>query len=202
MARRRGMSIAAIVATASLLLLTTVSAAAGATKFGANFNSNTDPSNGAPAHECPQVGPCTWVMNVAFAGAGTTQLSLRAPRDGVIGKIKLLSATSGSFNLFLARTKSNPTRSKVVRKSAKTFVYNGNGGAGCAPNCTIETFNLTLTVKKGDILAVRTSEVGFFRCDSGGSRVLFYQPPLVVGGSFQQPDASDGCFMLLKAIYK
>ena len=140
-------------------------------------------------------------MNVAFAANGTTQLPLRAPRDGVIDKIKLLSATDGSFRLLLARTRSNPTRSKVVRQGP-TIQYDGNGGAGCAPNCVIETFNVNLTVRKGDILAFRASEAGLLRCDSGGAKILMYQPPLPVGGSFQQPDATDGCSVLLRAIYE
>jgi hypothetical protein len=203
MTRYRGLTIATSVAITLLLMLGTVGSAAAATKFGANFNANTQPSNASPAHECEpdDTANCTWVMNFAFAGAGTTQLPLRAPRDGIIGKIKLLSATSGSFRLFLARTKSNPTRSKVVRQGP-TISYNGNGGAGCNPNCVIEKFPVNLTVKRGDILAFRSPEAGFLRCSSGGPRILFYQPPLTVGGSFQQPDDTDGCFVLLQAVYK
>jgi hypothetical protein len=203
MTRPRGLTFAVIVGSVLLLLLATVSSASAATKFGANFNSNTQPSNASPAQECePTDGdPCTWVMNQAFNANGLPQLALRAPRDGVIGKIKLLSATEGSFRLQLARTKSNPTRSKVVRQGP-TIQYDGNGGAGCAPDCIIETFNVNLTVRKGDILSFRASEAGLLRCDSGGPKILMYQPPLVVGGSFQQPDATDGCSMLLRAIYK
>ena len=126
------MTIAASMAITLLLLLTVVGSAAANTKFGANFNANTQPSNGAPAHHCKpdDTATCTWVMNFAFSGAGTTQLPLRAPKDGKIGKIKILSATSGSFRLLLARTKSNPTRSKVVR-AGPSLSYNGNGGADC-----------------------------------------------------------------------
>jgi len=57
-----------------------------------------------------------------------------------------------------------------------TLNDDGNGGAGCAPNCTIETFSVNVTVKKGDILSFRASDAGFLRCDSGGTRVLLDQP--------------------------
>jgi hypothetical protein len=203
MTRNRGLTIAASVAITLTLLLATVGSAAAKTQFGANFNPNTQPSNGAPAHHCKpdDAATCTWVMNFAFAGAGTSQLPLRAPKDGTIGKIKILSATSGSFRLLLARTKSNPTRSKVVRRGP-SLSYNGNGGAGCTPNCTIESFSVSLTVKKGDILAFRAGQAGFLRCNSGSPNILFYQPPLPIGGSFQQPDDDDGCFVLMKAVYK
>jgi len=203
MSRLRIATIAGSLAMTLALVLAMVGTAAAAQSFGSNFNSNTDPSNGAPAHHCSpdDAATCTWVMNFAFAGAGTSQLGLRAPKDGVIAKIKILAAEAGSFRLLLARTKSNPLRSKIVR-AGKTYQYNGNGGAGCAPNCVIETFRPNLTVKKGDILAFRAGQASFLRCDSGGPRILFYQPPLAVGGSFQQPDDDTGCFMLMKAIYK
>jgi len=201
MDRRRRPALVGIAAAALLVLSAASSASAVQTAFGGNFNPNTDPDNASPPQECPDAGACTWVMNFAFKGSGTTQLPLRAPKNGTIGKIKLLAAESGSFRLYLARTKNNPTRSKLVRKGP-SISYNGNGGGGCAPNCTIETFNINLTVKQGDILAFRAAEASFLRCNSGGARILNFQPPLAVGGSFQQPDDDDGCFVLMKAIYK
>ena len=52
MARLRIATIAGSLAMTSALVLAMVGTAAAAQSFGSNFNSDTDPSNGAPAHHC------------------------------------------------------------------------------------------------------------------------------------------------------
>jgi hypothetical protein len=202
--RSRHRSVSSVLAAVALLAIVSTAPAAGAAPkaFGGNFNANTDPSNASPAFQCDvDPDPCTWVMNKAFAGSGTNQLTLRAPRDGTIGRIRLLAATSGSFRLFLARTKADGLTSKVVRRGP-AIAYTGNGGAGCAPSCTIETFTLNLPVRKGDVLAIRASRASFLRCDSGSPNILLFMPPMAVGNAARVANDTTGCQMLLKAIYK
>jgi hypothetical protein len=191
----------------SLLVAPAESAAARTRAFGASIDRVTDPVGASPAFACFSGGAyaCTWVMNAAYDGNGTHPLALRAPRDGVIAKVKILAATEGSFRLFLARTKSGPTflyRSKVVRRGP-AIRYEGNGSSACAPDCRIETFPIRLKVKKGDVLAFRSKAASFLRCVASPEDdiLLYYEPPLAVGDPFRDVGDTLDCAILMKAVY-
>jgi hypothetical protein len=196
----RGRRVMTLVGVLALLIVTQAVAAplgAAGAQFGSNFTADTGLDN---EFNCTNSDPCTGVQNHAFVGSGTTQLPLKAQFDGTITKIKLLSDSGDDVRLFLARTKSNPTRSKLVRKGP---ILNINDS--CNPDCSIQTINVSIPVHKGDVLAFRPTtgtSAGFMRCNSGSPNILEFQPPLVVGNSFQQPDDTDGCDVLWKAVYR
>src|SRR5262245_58754878 len=76
------------------------------TKFGSKLNKNVQPSNGAPGLKCtPQkTERCTFLMNEAYAPPNPNGKQ-KAPKDGKIGKIKLIAATPGHFKLAIAKLK-------------------------------------------------------------------------------------------------
>jgi hypothetical protein len=55
-------------------------------------------------------------------------------------------------------------------------------------------------VVKGQFLAINAETTSMLRCNSGGTRILQYQPALPVGGALAPASDTDGCFMLLEAI--
>ena len=66
----------------------------------------------------------------------------------------------------------------------------------------VETFNVTIPVNKGEVLAFRSTTTSVLRCNSGGNHQLLFQPILEVGQGYQQADDTDGCYMLIEAQYK
>jgi hypothetical protein len=75
------------------------------------------PSNAEGGRYCdeesgiPSGSACTWVATSAYRNAGRE----RAPRNGTIGKVSLVSCVAGSFRLQLARVKPAQDTAKVVR---------------------------------------------------------------------------------------
>ncbi len=185
-------------ATFTVLLLAVSASAASASspvRFGAKLTSNTQPSNSSPAHDCePTAGKaCTRVMTQAYG-----RTTAKAPKDGIISKIRLISYDGGSLRILVAKIRDG-NEAKVVRTGPRLDYA---GQLVDAPNYAIETFNVSIPVKKGEVLAFKSTTTGVLRCDSGGTRQLIFQPYLQVGQSYQQADDTDGCFMLIEAQYQ
>jgi hypothetical protein len=193
---RRG-SIAALIATGLLLLLAVQPAAAAGTSFGSKLSAGTDPSNSPSKcdhelHGGSGTYACTWIMTQAFNGGSVT-----APKTGKVSKVKLISWTSGSLTVFLAR-KNASGQFKVVRKGPKISYHDG------CPNdyCSVQKYSVTpFDVSQGDYLAVKGSNMGPLRCDSGGNRIALFTPPLAVGGGYTTPSGYSGCFLMVQLVY-
>ena len=176
--------------------------AAGPARFGAKLTTDTFPSNAFQGKWCnDDHDSCTWVERQAYS----RPTGYKAPKDGTIRKIRLIAGVPGGFRLQLARVRAGDTpgtyETKIVRQG-KYINYEGQDPSWDDPDpLKVESFTVNLTVKKGDYLAIKASKASFLRCDSGGARILQSEPPLPVGGSFQEPDQTDGCFMLLEAVY-
>lgn len=167
-------------------------------RFGANLTTNTQPSNAAPAHICDtaqSAEPCTWVMQNAYNNAN----GAAAPKDGTIGKIRVIAAVAGKFRLQLVHEKNSPLRAKAVKNGPTIQV---NGQPDNANDYVIETFTVNVTVHKGDHLAARAPSLSILRCDNGSPNSLQFDPPLVVGAGLRTPDSTDGCNLLIQAEYK
>jgi hypothetical protein len=66
----------------------------------------------------------------------------------------------------------------------------------------VESFKVDVPVKKGQSLAIRSSETSMLRCSSGGPNQLIFQLPLSLGNPFQTATDTDGCWLLLEAVIK
>src|SRR5262245_31730001 len=138
---------------------------AAAAYFGAKPTTDTEPT---PPERCDQHGSiptgaaCTWVMKVAYQNVPGT----RAPRDGTIRRVRLISCVAGSFTVQVARKQSGTQKFKVV-KSPKTISYAADPRAECGgedfDDFKIQSFSVNFTVKKGDYIAVKAKRVGFMR---------------------------------------
>ncbi|MBX3031006.1 MAG: hypothetical protein KF809_12685 [Chloroflexi bacterium] len=203
MPRRRSMRVLAVLASLILVALPGLpTTAASPVRFGAKLDRFTEPT---PAERCAQHGSipagstCTWVAAVAFQNAGKH----KAPKNGTIGKIRLISCVAGSFTVQAARKQSGSQKFKVVR-SGPTINYKKDTRSQCGgdgfDDFKIQSFNVNFTVKKGDYIAVKAKKVGFMRNSSSGDTLLF-EPPLKVGGGFKSKDTTTGS-MLIQFQYK
>src|SRR4051812_18655908 len=97
---------------------------------------------------------CTWVLTKAQNNAGHE----RAPHDGTITQLKLMACGPGSFILQLARGMTSTHQARVLR-TGPLINYVGNNARNCigTSNFFIETFNVSIPVKTGDLLAVVAS---------------------------------------------
>jgi hypothetical protein len=184
-------------ALAAAATLTLVSSADAATKFGAKLTPEVQPSNASEAHPCePAPGKCSRISMEAY---GRPDGGHKAPKDGTIKKIRIIAGEQGSFRLQLARAKAEQEKARVTYTGPR-LSYDGQPD-GNEPYA-IESFKVNVHVEKGDHLGILSRKTSMLRCSSGGANQLLFQPPLSVGGPFQTADATDGCWLLLEAVYE
>jgi hypothetical protein len=190
---------------ASVLVLTTVlTASAAPVRFGAKLTNDTQPQ---PALWCdepndtPPHADCTWILNEAHQRADK---GIKAPKNGTIGRVRLMSCEGGQFRVQVAR-KVPGTNKYKVRKNGPTIRYDGDRqGCGEDDDFTyrIESFATNFTVLKGDRIAIRAKRTGTLRCGGGGSNTLQFSGPLVAGGRARRANDTDGCLLLVEWQYK
>lgn len=195
MRRRQRLWFCGLVVSVLMAVLPAVPASAATVRFGAKLTRDTQPT---PAERCDQHGSipdnkaCTWVMKVAYQNVAGT----RAPKDGTINRVRLISCVAGSFTVQVARRKSGTQRFKVV-KSPATISYARDSRPECggedSDDFRIQSFRVNFTVKKGDYIAVKAKRVGFMRNSSSGDTYLF-EPPL--GGSYRNRDTTTGNMLI------
>jgi hypothetical protein len=198
---RRVRGIAVVLAALGMLAIAAQPVGAATPKFGSKLSNGLFPSNAYPGRYCDQVidggtdsYPCTWILNQAYGGGTAT-----APSNGTINKIKVIGGAASSFRLVLAQ-KNAAGQFRVVSRSANINVptddCENNGG------CTIRKISISpMAVKTGYYVGIQATKASIFRCDSGGSRIYVFTPPLNPGGPYMTPTDSDGCFMLLQVVY-
>lgn len=169
-----------------------------ATTFGAKLNKTIQPSNGSPAQSCVFMNPqqCTRIEMDAYNNAGHE----RAPKDGVIKKIKLIAADPGHFRLQIAEAKPDKDKGRVVRNGPRIDYAGQPNGGGLTYN--VESFKVNVPVEKGQYLAAKSRKTSMLRCSSGGPNQFLFQPALSPGDPFQILSYTDGCWLLLQAVYK
>jgi hypothetical protein len=195
----RRIAIPAALAAAALLALPATS---GAFKFGAKLN--REPSNSAPAHDCSQDGgdiesPCTRVL--VKSDTGLVDGNLTSPKSGKLTKIRVRAGAPGTIRFKLVRLKEpNPVagtiKGKAVAKS-KQFQVKGRGFDTTDP---VESFNVNMTVRKGDYLGFDSGKTSALRCNSGGLKQFLFSPPLAVGGSFRTTESTGSCTLMVQAV--
>ena len=170
--------------------------------FGAKLTTSLQPTKSVPPRNCGnRTRQCTWVSVYAHGQPSppSRQRWARAPRDGVIKKIRLIAGKKGNFRLQLARARPGQKRARIVRSGPRIF-YKGQPDS-VAPY-VIETFDVNLRVRKGEFLAIKAKKTSMLRCRSRGARILRFQPPLKVGGRFKKAKNTSGCVLLLEAILR
>ena len=125
--------------------------------------------------------------------------SPKAPHDGTIDKIKIIAQGPGKFRPALAKAKPNAEQARLTYRGSQ-IEYDGQQGGGM--DYDIETFNVNIPVDKGEYLAIESRKTSFLRCSSGGANQLLFQPALDLGGLFEPATDTDGCWLLMEAVYE
>jgi hypothetical protein len=196
-----------------MLLAQALPVAAATTGFGAKLSKTSQPANAEGGQRCDDNGGipfgsgCTWVATEAYQNAGRH----KAPRNGTIGKVKLVSCVQGSFRLQLANYKPASGQAKVVR-NGPVIKYAADPrevdadldtycGGEDGTDYRVQTFKVNVPVRAGEYIAFKAKRAGTLYC-SGDSGVQLYAPPLAVGGSFRNATDDTSCLMLVRLIYK
>jgi hypothetical protein len=171
--------------------------------FGAKLTTQSQPSNAFGGQPCePKTAPCTRVMSEAYRRPDP-ETDQKAPKDGTIAKIMIVAGVPGAFRIELAKAEVGKQKAKVVTRGPLIhYKGQGTGDVDNGPPYTIETFKVNLPVKKGEFLAVQAKKISFEYCAGGGDSQLTFEPPLVAGKPYRHTSHTDGCLMLLEAVYE
>jgi hypothetical protein len=136
-------------------------------------------------------------MNEAY---GRPDGGHKSPFTGKLKQVRLIAQVPGTFQLQVVKV--NAAEQVKAVRNGPTINYDGQP-AGDPETYTIESFPVgNLPIKKGQSLAIKTTSTSLVRCSSGGPNSLLFQPPLAPGSGFQDPDADDGCWLLLEGVGK
>jgi hypothetical protein len=196
-----------------MLLAQALPVAAANPGFGAKLNKSSQPANAEGGQRCddnggiPTGSNCTWVATQAYQNAGRH----KAPKNGTIGKVKLVSCIQGSFRLQLANYKPATSTARVVRNGpvikyaadprqidADLDTYCGGEDGN---DYIVQTFKVSVPVRAGEYIAFKAKRSGTLYC-SGDSGIRLYAPALAVGGSYRKASDDTSCLMLVRLIYK
>jgi hypothetical protein len=210
---RSGVTIAGVLIAMLMLALQVAPVAAAKPGFGASLNKFSQPSNAESGRKCSQgtvIGfgkTCTWVAKNAYHNGN----KFKAPKNGRIGKVKLVSCVKGSFKLQLARVQRAANKSRIVRSGpyiryqADPRQIDGDSETYCGgesgDDFRVQTIKVNVPVKKGEYIAIKAKKTGTLNC-SGGNGTLVHAPVLPVGGIIKKAKDTMSCSMLVRLVYK
>lgn len=196
----------AAIASLAALIAPAAGMAAAPVKFGAKLNPSVQPSNGAPGITCgAAMGACTMVQNEAYGRPDGGEL---APKSGTIKKIRIIAAAPGSFRPQIATVKHSASTTLGATKAKVTYTgpklsYLGQAAANEEEGkYRVESFDVSIPVKKGQQLALRGNISSMVRCSSGGHNTLIFSPSLRPGGPQQGATDANGCWILMEAVIR
>jgi hypothetical protein len=174
-----------------VVLLAVAASAKASTKFGAKLRTSDGSvvqpnANQSCVRSSPGLGGqrCTRVA-VRYMPTGAAQGNIRAPRDGIIKRIKFVSQANGNFNFELARVRhyqgGDYGRAKVVARTSNIH-YESN----TSRPLPVQTVHLHQKVEKGDYIAVESSHWGMLGCYDRTPQQLLFQPVLQVREAVQE----------------
>lgn len=201
---RRLAAVLALAACLAAMVAPAPGMAAAPVKFGSKLNTTVQPSNGSPGIQCMS-GPCTMVQEEAYGRPDGGHL---APKSGTIKRIRIIAADPGSFRPQIATVKHSPSTTLGATKAKVTYTGPKLSFAGQTEanyesgKYKVETFKVSIPVKKGQQLALRGNIASLARCSSGGHNTLLFTPALAKGGAFQGATDASGCWLLMEAVIR
>ncbi|HSS33319.1 MAG TPA: hypothetical protein VLL27_08585 [Solirubrobacterales bacterium] len=183
--------------------------AAAPVKFGSKLNPTIQPSNSLPGMTCGGAAmpgtACTMVQDEAYGRPDGGEL---APKTGTIKKIRIIAGGPGSFRPQIATVKHSASTTLGATKAKVTYSgpklsYTGQTEANYEDDSyKVESFNVSIPVKKGQQLALRGNISSMIRCSSGGHNTLIFSPALRTGGPLQGATDANGCWILMEAVIR
>ena len=128
----------------------------------------------------------------------------KAPKNGTIGRVRLMSCDPGSFRIQVAKQIRRSNKYRVVR-NGPIIRYQGDP-QGCGDDddfiSRVESFRTNFRVYRGERIAIKTRRTGTLRCGDGGTNTLLFAPPLVPGRAAKRASDTQGCMLLVEWQYK
>jgi hypothetical protein len=182
---------------AALGLASASTEASAATRFGSLLTNTTQPANAnGPCRTADPSKMCTAVMTLARNRPASFT---RAPKDGTLAKIRLISCVPGSFVLQIARIAAGTQNARVVR-SGPAINYTGDPQQCQGDTYKVQEFAVNVPIVKGEVLAVLATRIGFLY-NAGDNGYLAYDPPLADGAAARPAFAQGAGILLLEAFY-
>jgi hypothetical protein len=198
---------AAALATVAMMIAPAAGMAAAPVKFGAKLNPTVQPSNSLPGLRCIadplRHSPCTMVQNEAYGRPDGGHI---APKTGTIKKIRLIAGGPGTMRVETAKVKQSTLltskEAKLVHKGPK-ISYQGQTEANWeSGSYRVESFDVNMHITKGEQLAIHSGDTSMIRCSSGGDNTLLYPLTYYPKHPYNAAEGSDGCWLLIEAVYK
>ena len=190
----------------SVLLLGALSVptTAAALRFGAKLTNTTQPQDATTCNDADPGIPvgvaCTWVAQVAFENGSR----YKAPANGTIKKLRLVSCDAGTFTLQLV--KPNAAGKWKLIKTGPVIHYHadplqsvGNCGGDNGDQYVVQRFSISVPVLKGEYIAVKAAKLGTLHCS--GDDMPMYYPPLASGQNYRTKTGGAGCGLLVSLQY-
>ncbi len=194
-----------VLAAVGALALIPAAAGASTTWFGssldhtpANAGSSCDQQNSNSMPLCTHVGS----FYPGFSGRA------QAPVSGTIVKIKVEpeAAMTLRFKIVKVRNLSSDEQSgqaKVITVGPKISVPGPTSSQASNGIFPIQSFRVNIKVKKGQELAIDTSNNQAEYCSDGTpGQLTFFNPVLSIGQGFRNSSGFDGCLLLVQAVVK
>lgn len=198
----------ALAITAVAMIVPAAGMASAPVKFGAKLNPTVQPSNSLPGIGCGYASPgaaCTMVQNEAYGRPDGGEF---APKTGTIKRIRIIAGGPGSFRPQIATVKHTTstilgdTKAQVTYSGPK-LSYTGQTEANYEDDSyKVESFPVSIPVKKGQQLALRGNISSMIRCSSGGHNTLTFAPALLPGGPPKGATDANGCWILMEAVIR
>src|SRR5664279_3635330 len=178
-------------------------------KFGSLLNPTIQPSNSLPGMTCSGEATassvCTMVQDEAYGRPNGGEL---APKTGTIKTIRIIAGGPGSFRPQIATVHHSASTLLAATKANVTYTgpklsYTGQSEANYENDSyKVESFKVSIPVKKGQQLALRGNISSMIRCSSGGHNTLIYAPSLIAGHPFKGATDANGCWILMEAVIR
>lgn len=169
------------------------------TTFGSRLTPSTQPSNAGKGIYCKDNDKGQMCSAVMTTARNRPDSATRAPKDGVIAKVRLIACFPGTFVLQLARMDAATGVVDSVR-TGPTINYVGDKKHCNRSRLDIEEFSVDLQVTKGERLAVLATKIGFvYSAGDNGSQL--FDPPLADGETGRTPFDEGTGIILLEAVY-
>jgi hypothetical protein len=130
------------------------------------------------------------------------------PETGTIRRIRVIAGGPGSFRPQVATVRQTTstllgdTKAKVTYTGPK-LSYTGQTEANYENDSyKVESFAVSIPVRKGQQLALRGNISSMIRCSSGGHNTLIFSPALGAGGPLQGATDANGCWILMEAVIR
>lgn len=199
--------LAAALATVAMMIAPAAGMAAAPVKFGAKLDPTVQPSNSLPGLRCIadplRFSPCTMVQNEAYGRPDGGHI---APKTGTIKRIRLIAGGPGTTRIETVKVKQKTLftsqEGKLVHKGPK-ISYQGQTEANWeSGSYRVESFAVNMRINEGEQLAIHSGNTSMIRCSSGGDNTLLYPLTYYPKHPFNAAEGSDGCWLLLEAIYR